>query len=273
MMWVDPKSHHVFVSGGRGRFRSGTDLTYSDTFVFNPFNLEWELFPQTQAQQQIANRSTIAVVASNKRPYVFSGSSSTLPGFINRPGGLRYNVISFKEQGWNGWKNITLGTENPTPTPRAHHPLGYSAQQNSLFTYGGYTSDPNGGTFTEANYLGDFWRFDLEDEVWSQYTFNVAQSPGKRDDSLMVVDDVNDRIWLYGGGDWTDVIYSDLWNFNLNTNTWTLVNTQTSPPATIGAFHFSRKVQNAYELFVFGGSLGEFGGGVSSELWRLTIPF
>lgn len=271
MTWVD-KAGAVFVAGGRGRFRTGTDLTLNDTWAFDPEDLDWNQIDQTRAQEITANRSTGVVVAKNGRPYVFSGSRSTLAGYINRPGAIQTNVATFKSSNWLGWQNVSTVSAS-TPVGRSFHSIGYSAQLSSIFVYGGYTSDPNGGLFTSANYLDDLWRFDIDTNIWTKYSFNVTQSPGKRDNMKMVVDDKNGRIWGIGGGDWTGTVFSDVWYFELSSSTWTQVDIVGSlPPATIGTFHFDREVTNAYELYIFGGSLSEFGGDLTNDMWKLTIP-
>jgi hypothetical protein len=80
--------------------------------------------------------------------YAFSGSSSTLPAFVNRPDGLQHDLVRFK----NGWKQVATGS--PAPRARAHHPLVYSEGWNALFVYGGYTNDAVNVTgLLRRNYL------------------------------------------------------------------------------------------------------------------------
>ena len=178
MMWSIAEDDAVIVSGGRGPFRRGLDLTHQDTFRFDPVH-GWTEIAQSAAEIARANRSTEAVAVREKGKhktvaYAFSGSSSTLPAFVNRPDGLQHDLVRYK----NGWKQVATGS--PAPRARAHHPLVYSEGWNALFVYGGYTNDAvNGtGTFTPENYLGDLWRLDLDTETWTSARLRRGRRTG-----------------------------------------------------------------------------------------------
>ncbi len=279
MMWCVAEDDAVIVSGGRGPFRRGLDLTHQDTFRFDPVH-GWTQISQNAAEIARANRSTEAVAVRKKGKkekehktvaYAFSGSSSTLPAFINRPDGLQHDLVRYK----NGWKQVSTGS--PAPRARAHHPLVYSEGWNALFVYGGYTNDAVNGTgiFTPENYLGDLWRFDLDTETWEQLVFDEAGGPGHRDNAKLIADEENDRIWLFGGSKFDGTTLSDLWSFDLHTGTWTRVDTAMTGPAPsprFGQFYFTRKTATAYELYIFGGATAEFAPVLLNDMWRLTIP-
>src|SRR6185295_10656544 len=104
--------------------RRRLDLTHQDTFRFGPVQ-RWTQISQSAAEIGRVNRSTEAVAVRKKGKhktvaYAFSGSSSTLPAFINRPDGLQHDLVRYK----NGWKQVSTGS--PVPRARAHHPLVYS---------------------------------------------------------------------------------------------------------------------------------------------------
>lgn len=275
MMWSVAEDDAVMVSGGRGPFRRGLDLTKQDTFRFDAVH-GWTQIAQSPAEIQRANRSTEAVAVRPKGKqktvaYAFSGSSSTLSGFINRPDGLQHDLVRYK----NGWKQVATGS--PAPRARAHHPLIYSEGWNALFVYGGYTNDAVNGTglFTPANYLGDLWTLDLDTETWDQIFFDEAGGPGHRDNAKLIADESNDRIWLYGGSLFDGTTLSDVWYFDLQTATWTRVDTAMMGPAPaprFGQYYFTRKTDTAYELYIFGGATAEFAPVLLNDMWRLTIP-
>lgn len=276
MMWSVAEDDALIVSGGRGPFRRGLDLTHQDTFRFDLVH-GWTEIPQSATEIARANRSTEAVAVREKDKhktvaYAFSGSSSTMPAFINRPDGLQHDLVRFK----NGWKQVAAGA--PMPRARAHHPLVYAEGWNALIVYGGYTNDAVNGTglFTPENYLGDLWMFDLDTETWQQFVFDETSGPGRRDNAKLIADEHNGRIWLFGGSQFDGTTLSDLWFFDLQTATWTRVDTAVTGPAPsprFGQFTFSRKTATAYELYLFGGATAEFAPVLLNDMWRLTIPF
>jgi len=275
MMWCVAEDGALIVSGGRGPFRRGLDLTHQDTFRFDPVH-GWTEISQSAAEIGRANRSTEAVAVREKGKhktvsYAFSGSSSTLPAFINRPDGLQHDLVRYK----NGWKQVAAGS--PAPRARAHHPLVHAEGWNALIVYGGYTNDAVNGTgiFTPYNYLGDLWTFDLDTETWDQLVFDETGGPGHRDNAKLIADEENDRIWLFGGSKFDGTTLSDVWYFDLHAGTWTRVDTAMTGPAPaprFGQFYFSRKTATAYELYIFGGATAEFAPVLLNDMWRLTIP-
>ncbi len=164
--------------------------------------------------------------------YAFSGSSSTLPAFINRSDGLQHDLVRYK----NGWKQVATGS--PGPRARAHHPLVYAQGWNALLVYGGYTNDAVNGTglFTPENYLEDLWMFDVGTETWDQLVFDEAGGPGHRDNAKLIADEHNDRIWLFEEASSTVPTLSDVWYFDLHAGTWTRVDTAMTGPAPAPRF-------------------------------------
>lgn len=276
MMWNVPEELSLIVSGGRGPFRRGLDLTHRDTFRFHLLT-GWTEISQTATEAERANRSTEAVPVRKQSEkhkttaYAFSGSSSTLPAFVNRPDGLQKNLVRYKK----GWKIVAA---SPVPRARSHHPLAYSKQLHALFIYGGYTNDAVNGTglFTPENYLGDLWQFDIDSATWAQLVFDEDNGPGHRDNAKLIIDEHQDRIWLFGGGKFDGTTLADVWYFDLHAGVWTRVDTEMtgpSPAPRFGQFYFSRETDTAYEFFIFGGATAEFAPVLLNDMWRLTIPF
>lgn len=277
MLWYVPETRSLIVSGGRGPFRRNQELQYRDTFRFQ-LSTGWSAVPQKPSEAALANRSTEAVAVPKNAAghktvaYAFSGSSSTLPAFINRPDGLQPNLIRYKQ----GWKEVAVAA--PGPRARAHFPLAYSKKAHALFLYGGYTNDAVNGTglFTPENYLGDLWTFDIASATWEQLVFDPTTGPGPRDNAKLIIDDHQDRLWLFGGSTFDGTTLADLWCFDLHTRRWTRVDpamTGPAPAPRVGPFSFVRETATAYEFFIFGGATGEFNPILLNDMWRLTIPF
>ena len=277
MLWYVPEAQALMVSGGRGPFRRNQELQYRDTFRFQ-LPSGWSAVPQQPKEAALANRSTEAApvpkngAAHTTVAYAFSGSSSTLPAFINRPDGLQPNLVRYKQ----GWKEVAVA--GSVPRARAHFPLAYAKRAHALYLYGGYTNDAVNGTglFTPENYLGDLWTFDIASATWTQIVFDATHGPGPRDNARLIVDERQDRLWLFGGSTFDGTTFSDLWFFDLHTHGWTRVDpamTGPFPAPRVGQFSFARETDTAYEFFIFGGATAEFNPVLLNDMWRLTIPF
>eukprot|EP01132_Coremiostelium_polycephalum_P004085 gene4085-5113_t len=279
MMWVDKKSGNVYMAGGRHRFRTGMNLEYNTTHVFDVKTRNWSLVPQTFEQELLANRSTEAHTIG-KRAYAYSGSTSTLPAYVNIPGALQTNVVYFDRKS-GGWHNVS-GITGVIPTPRVHHHLVYSKELNSFFTYGGYTMDPlRNTTFGIRNFLGDLWRFDLNTLRWTNMPFNTTNSPGLRDNAKFIHAD-DKGLYLAGGSSYEGVPLNDIWRYDFEQSQWERVivlapidpvtNKQVAPPTPIGAFYFTRTTSDGHEFWIYGGSATEFGGALYNGMWKLIVP-
>ncbi|EGC36720.1 hypothetical protein DICPUDRAFT_31376 [Dictyostelium purpureum] len=283
MLWGDENGKYVYLSGGRGPFRRGKDLTFNDTFAYNVMESKWYQIYQTPEQQQLANRSTEAKVVGNKA-YAYAGTSSTMSSFINKPGAIQTNVIVYEDI--KGWKNVTVNCDKCKdqciPTPRGHHHLCYNKERNSLFTYGGYTKDSNGtSSFAPTNYLEDLWEFNLENSTWTQHMNSTNVTPGLRDNGKFVYCN-KDVLYMIGGSDYNSKNFIDLWKYQFKTKSWEFVsasalldenNNAIKPPTPIGSYYFSRNdAYGNHEFWIFSGASSEFQPSIfENKLWRLTV--
>ncbi|KAM9964955.1 hypothetical protein ACTFIW_004752 [Dictyostelium discoideum] len=278
MMFLDKRGDYVYLSGGRGPFRRGINIVYNSTQRYDVRKKVWTELNQTPFQQNLANRSVEAeTVSRTGKSYTFSGSTSTLPGFIRVPGALKTDTIVFDSV--NGWQQVDV--VGASPTPRAHHHLLYNEELNSIFTYGGYT---NCSTYTsnECNYLGDLWSLDLSTKVWKQHLFDVTKGPGNRDNAKFIYADQN-QLFLIGGSNYQYTNFMDVWRFDLIANEWTQLtilplvdpetNIQTPIPNTIGSFYFKHIKKCSVEFYFSRGSLSEISGSpLVDNMYKLTIP-
>lgn len=270
----------VISCGGRGPFRRRMDLTFSDCFQFHE-KTGWKLISQPAATQAFANRSTEATGHFNKncgRAYAFSGTSSTMPSFVNLPGALQTNVITMEDtcHPEGGWSELKPKNNAPVPRGRGHHPIVYSHRNKALYVYGGYTNDPlQNATFSERNYLDDFWSFSVNSRKWKQYVPAAGEPhPGKRDNAKLFIDDRKERVWLYGGANFDGSVYNDLWYFDLKTERWNLVDLTSAgplPEPRFGQYYFHRETATDIEFYMFGGAIGETNSYLKNDMWLLKI--
>lgn len=86
-----------------------------------------------------------------------------------------------------------------------------------------------GGVLTNT-YYRDFWRYNPSTNNWTQ----LAQFGSNRSAPAMAFDDVNNRVYSFGGSTSLPAggsMQNDLYVYNVSTNAWSLVNTLGTKPA------------------------------------------
>jgi len=96
---------------------------------------------------------------------------------------------------------------------------------------------------------GDTWAYDPAADTWEQ--MNPATAPSERWASVMVYDAESDRIILFGGGFSVPLPHGDTWVYDYNTNTWTEMQPEVSPPHR--AFHGMVYVPEIDRILLWGG--------------------
>jgi hypothetical protein len=92
-----------------------------------------------------------------------------------------------------------------------------------------------GGTFYDAGkfqYLGDVWALDVETLRWHKPTLGGgarAAAPGPRYGHSCVL--VDWKLFVFGGKGDNGLLYNDLWCLDVETWTWELMPTTSSPPS------------------------------------------
>ncbi len=71
--------------------------------------------------------------------------------------------------------------------------------------------------------LDDVWIFYIGKQLWSQVFVNSKENPAAREYGTLVTVK-SDRLVLLYGGQWGETLYSDVWQYNLNTNMWAKLN-------------------------------------------------
>jgi hypothetical protein len=132
----------------------------------------------------------------------------------------------------NEW---TERTPTVSPPGRVDHGVVYDAESDRVIVFGG--ADVFGG-----DVMGDTWAYDTDANVWLE--MDPAVSPPARAGHAMWYDPVADLVFVFGGSrDWTAWPYlpwdvfggEELWTYDYDTNTWTLLRTDPNPGYRVGA--------------------------------------
>jgi len=145
----------------------------------------------------------------------------------------------------------TQGTPATTNVPGARYQAASWIDSNgNLWLFGGYALDSKGND----DFFNDLWEFNATAKTWTwvagadtpnqtgvygtQGTPASTNAPGARYSAVTWIDG-NSNFWLFGGGAGSSqksVFFSDLWEFNPTTKTWTWVNgpDMTNQPGAYG---------------------------------------
>lgn len=280
-----PCGNCVSIVGGRGRFRTGTDLMFPEMWTYHVHSGKWKAVAPEDLGDPFAVRRSSALVVTvpeARHPqkttfYAFGGVGNTLPSFPTTPTGLRNDVAVYDKDA--GWSLVpTLGEE---PVPRAWATGGYDPTANSLLIFGGYRLGPDQGPttppfelFGPTNYENDLWSLSLDTFTWTRLE-PAGPLPSPRDNVPAFFDTSRGGLVIFGGQLFNGLV-SDLWFYSVAENTWTEVALAPSspvPPARVGAIFFVRETPTAFELYLHSGATSDGGASVFlNDLWKLTWP-
>ena len=111
-----------------------------------------------------------------------------------------------------------LEPTNSGPLARSNPAGGFNRATRELIVFGGNTSR-SGLQFGPRN---DVWAFDTVNQSWRRIE-STGNAPEGRLFHAGVVDDTNNRLFIYGGGDagaWQGPFLGDLWMMDLETGVW-----------------------------------------------------
>lgn len=285
MMIPGPCGNCVSIAGGRGRFRTGSDLMFPQMWTYHVNSRRWAAVAPEDLGDPFAVRRSSALVVTvpeaghpqKKTFYAFGGVGNTLPRFVTTPGGVRNDVAVYDKH--SGWSLVT--TYGEAPAPRAWPTGGYDPAGNSLLIFGGYRLGPDQGPetppgelFGPTNYDNDLWSLSLDTFTWTRLE-PEGPLPSPRDNVPAFFDTSRGGLVIFGGQSF-DALNSDLWLYSLAENRWTevaLAPTSPLPPARVGAVYFVRETATAFELYLHSGATSDGGASVFlGDLWKLTWP-
>ncbi|KAJ3154115.1 Muskelin 1, intracellular mediator containing kelch motif [Geranomyces michiganensis] len=166
----------------------------------------------------------MAIDTESGKVYLFGGwdGSKDLSDFwVYDPEASRWNCISLDTRRQGG------------PGPRSCHKICFDPKTKQVYTLGRYV-DPD--SRPNVNLDSDFWRFDVESSMWSRISVNTAVEGGPEliYDHQMVVDSDAQVLYVFGGRtigpDPNQTVYSGLYAYSIESQTWRLIRTDNSQP-------------------------------------------
>jgi hypothetical protein len=137
-------------------------------------------------------------------------------------------------------------------SPPSFGSLAFDKENNQVVLYIG--SIEKSGNWHKQNQI---WSFDIATETWKDLSSD-SDAPRAKLGAALEYDQESDRMVLFGGLDPVDWVFSnETWSFDLNSNTWELMNPAESPP------------ERNYPAFVYNSAKDRFvlfGGGTDVNL-------
>ncbi|MEC9073392.1 MAG: kelch repeat-containing protein, partial [Myxococcota bacterium] len=143
-------------------------------------------------------------------------------GTVAVPELCSFPTPTFEDETWiydtecNLWRQV----DGPSPGGRNRHMTVYDSAEHRMILFGGRYRSGSSGNYDLFN---DLWAFDIASETWSQITAQ-GTAPMARMVGALVYDPTGHRLILFGGNTSPSgmayAAQSDLWTFDLSTNTW-----------------------------------------------------
>lgn len=189
----------------------------------------------------------------------------------------------------------TQGVASPENLPPARWLGAFNWVDNdgNLWLYGGANHTDGGNGFN------DLWKYDISTNMWtwingSSTPFQIPQhgtqgvsspsnQPGWRAETAASWVDDSNNLWLFGGLSSDNLVYNDLWKYNISVNEWVwmkgssepespgyygtqgISSSLNEPPARIVFASWKDSVGN---FWIFGGSISIGSNDLLSDLWK-----
>ncbi|MEQ8274624.1 MAG: kelch repeat-containing protein [Deltaproteobacteria bacterium] len=234
----DAQNDRFVLFGGRWRPGSSGEYTFlNDVWAFNPVDRSWAelsaqrggLFNDAPPNGVPKGRMNFSMVADPNSSAVFiHAGGQTNPAFSQFYPDSQTWVFNVSTNDW------TMVPVSSTPPARLFHSSAYDAERQRLYVFAGAGED----AFVSFG-DGNMWVLDLTTLAWSEIDQGPlgngydANRPRPRIKGKMITDQVRDRILLFGGHDDLGLgNNNDLWAFDLDTQTWSLVDEGDAPGRT-----------------------------------------
>ena len=249
--WIDSQGN-LWLFGGSGLDSAGVVSYLNDLWKFDPATVEWTWVSGADSSNQPGVYGTKGIASPSNVPgardravswldsqgnlWLFGGhgvASANDWGSLNDlwrfdPATVEWTWISGSDTTSQAGTYGTKGVPSPSNIPGARSgPVSWIDSQGNLWLFGGY------GGVGFLDFFNDLWKFDLSTLEWTwvsgSNTVNQAGTyvtkgvpdrlnvPGARMGAVSWID-LEDRLWLFGGGGLNDV-----WKFDPATVEWTWV--------------------------------------------------
>jgi Kelch motif. len=231
----DSKSF-ILMFGGWYNSSLGVVGRYSDTWLFYTSNDTWvelneSVHPEPRSDSGAAFDPKDGIVL------LYGGYNGT---YFNDTWEFNTSTLT--------WKRLNLsGTFNPPPL--ADSRMAYDTAANLFLLFGG---NNNLNSDEPYNHYNDLLAFFPGNNTWR--SMNPTGSPSKRDYSAFVYDP-NDNIFIMQGGYGDGIALGDTWLYNLNTNSWFLLEGAVILPARFASsFAYDDKDR---VMLIYGGAYND----------------
>ncbi|KAI5956098.1 KEL2 [Candida margitis] len=172
-------------------------------YLFNINNHKYTIPSHIKNKPNGRYGHTIGVVAvgNSSRLYLFGGQLEN--DVFNDMYYFELNSFKSSKASWK----VVDALNNFKPPPLTNHSM--SVYKEKIYVFG--------GVYNNEKVSNDLWEFDAKEERWQQIQTSGTTPLPVNEHSACVVDD---RLYIYGGNDFSGVIYSSLYVLDLKTFTW-----------------------------------------------------
>jgi hypothetical protein len=276
VQWTDKQGNFwIFGGGGSG------DSWGSDLWKYNPLANTWTWVKGPGQPYQWGNYGTMGVPSITNNPgarqegsaswtdtagdlWLFGGWASDINGQTNVINDLWRYHIATNEWTWMGgadtvysfglYGSLFQASDSFVPPCRAGSVGTWTDVNNNLWLFGG----------NRIESYGDLWRYNIASGQWAWMGGTQELNTSHKYGNLGVEDSSNfpgsrlsfarvvDSNYLYlAGGTGPGMQYSDVWEFNLNTNYWTWIG---GDSGNVSTGHYSHYCSTAYGDMPRGGT-------------------
>lgn len=145
-----------------------------------------------------------------------------------------------------------------SPSPRAMYATAYDSESDRVLLWGGFTG-------TDENDV-QMWAYDYDTDTWEALANTNGPQQHWERHGMAYIPDI-DRVLFYSGMlEDKGVLPAETWYYDYNTNTWTALDVETSPPKlAMYGMAYDPAIGNAV---VFGGEkTSKYATNLSSDVW------